>query len=438
MRKCPPLLIVIVAAALAMCAWIFCGGDVFAGTLTCSFTTSTCNSPAIVMLRLASSTNSHAELPTDSDYPVMVCCTGVTGLGNSCAATVHAVLLNLHDPTNSHVEENSVGLYTNSACISVTAGTVSVGYETTTTCALAGFDTTVMSIVSTTNSHSGGPNDYPVKVCASAASSSNAAPTVSGVTLNHAASIVLTAGTTTPVSVNATIADTNGCSDVTGGTTTILLYRSGISSSTCKTSPNNLNCYTASAFTASSTCSSNSVNTTTTFNVQYFAQATDASSSFSSQSWIATVIFKDSGNATGSGDSTGQELLTLTAINVTTSSVSYGTVSPGLTTGSTNQTTTVQNAGNSSTTLQISGTALTKGANLIATSSEHYATTSFTYGGAEQQLNGSPTTVPGFLLTAPTSTSIVQSNLYWGLGISPGEPTGTYAGTVTLTPVFSG
>jgi hypothetical protein len=107
------------------------------------------------------------------------------------------------------------------------------------------------------------------------------------------------------------------------------------------------------------------------------------------------------------------------------------------TTGGANQSTTVQNAGNSSTTLQLSGTALVKGANTIATSSQHYATSSFTFGGVEQQLSSSATAVSGFLLIAPTSSNAVSSPMFWGLTVPAGNPTGTYTGTVTFTSVFS-
>jgi len=267
--------------------------------------------------------------------------------------------------------------------------------------------------------------------------STSSAVTVSNTTLNGASSIVLTPNATTSVSISTTITDTNGCSAITAGTTTVLLYRSGVSSSTCLGAPNNRNCYVANAFAATSTCSSNSMNATATFGVYYFADATDASSSFASQNWIATVNFRDSSAATNTQDATGQELNTLLAINVTTSTINYGTVNANANTGSLNRTTTVQDAGNASTTLQISGTALVKGANVITTSSQHYATTSFTFGGSEQVVNSSPTTVSGFLLSAPTSTAGASSSIFWGLAVPNQLPTGTYSGTVTFTSIFS-
>jgi hypothetical protein len=192
------------------------------------------------------------------------------------------------------------------------------------------------------------------------------APQVSSVSVNGGTAITLNANATTNVNVVATVTDANGCTEITPGTTTVLLYRSGIASSTCVTT-NSLNCYVATAFTASSTCSGTGTqNTTTTFPVQYFAQATDGSSSFSGQTWMATVRFTTLDNTTGTADSSGVVLNTLTAINVTTSSINYGAITANTNTGSTDQLTPVTNVGNSSTSLQVDGSpTLTSGSNTI-------------------------------------------------------------------------
>ncbi len=288
----------------------------------------------------------------------------------------------------------------------------------------------------------GGDISYHYASAASTATSTvtvgNSNPTVTNVILNHASSIVLTANTTQNVDVNATISDNNGCGDITGGSTTVMIFRSGITSSTCFTTANDLNCYRASSFTASSTCSSGTQVTTTTFAVQYFAQATDSSSSFPSQNWIATVIFKDPNPSTGTADSSGQELLTLTALNVTTSSINYGTLSASSTTGATNQVATTTNAGNSSSTLQLKANAtLTNGANSITTSSQRYSTSSFTFAGTSTALTDTLATVNGFFLTAPTSSTNVLQPTFWGLEVPAGTATGTYNGQTLFSAVFA-
>lgn len=266
----------------------------------------------------------------------------------------------------------------------------------------------------------------------------NAAPTVSSVSINGGTNITLTANATQTVQVNATISDSNGCADLTGGSSTILLYRSGYTSSSCNTTQNNQYCYKATAFTVTSTCQGGTtINTTTTFELYYFADATDASSSYSGQNWLATVIQRDAADAISFADSSGVEVNTLTAINVTTSSVNYGTLSANTDTGSTNQIATTTNAGNSSTTLQLSAlSTLTSGPNSIPTSSQKYATSSFTYSSGGTALSATPTTVSGFLLTKPTSTSNVQAATFWGLQVPNGTPTGTYTGTNVFSALF--
>lgn len=268
----------------------------------------------------------------------------------------------------------------------------------------------------------------------------NATPAVSTVKVNNDSNVNLTENTTTNVNIIATVTDDNGCADVNPGTAVILLYRQGITSSTCNSSQNALNCYKATAFTATSTCAAGSQNTTTTFAVQYFAQATDASSSFPTQNWMATVIFTDPQAASDSEDSQSgstPDVITTIGINVTTSSINYGTIAANANTGAVNQLATSTNAGNSSTTLQIRASAtLTSAPNSIVTSSQRYATSSFSFPGGATQLAETLTTVTGFLLTAPTSTTNVSRATYWGLEVPNGTATGTYSGTNVFSALF--
>lgn len=262
----------------------------------------------------------------------------------------------------------------------------------------------------------------------------NAAPTVSAVTLNGGNAITLTANTTTSINVTFTVSDNNGCSDVfTGGAVTTTVYRSGAGGS-C--SANNQNCYIAT--TNVNGCSSGtSANATATVNIYYFAQATDASSTFPSENWLAQVSARDAANASHTATSTAVELNTLTAINVLNASIAYGSVPAGTNTGATTQSVNTTNAGNSATTLQVAALqTLTSGANSIATSSQHYASSTFTYGGSEAALSNILTGVTGFLLTNPTSTSLVQANTYWGLAVPAQTPTGSYTGTNTFSALF--
>ena len=267
----------------------------------------------------------------------------------------------------------------------------------------------------------------------------NAAPSVLDVIVNANGEINLTPNATTAVNVTARISDNNGCTDITGGTSTILLYRSGYTSSTCLSTQNNLNCYMATLFTASSSCASNQIYTTTTFGVYYFADPTDASSTeYGSQTWLATVIFKDSNNTTGSGDPlSGVELRSMTALNVTTSSINYGTLAAS-STSVTNEVTTSTNAGNTSSTISLSANAtLVSGGNVIATTSQHYATATFTYNTGDQALQETATHVAGSIMTKPTSTTTVNRAIFWALRVPAGTATGTYSGQTLFTAVYS-
>lgn len=145
---------------------------VTAGTLSCSITTAAaCVSPSVIALRLSGAVNAHAELPSQSTGAYasnVMCCGGVTGLANTCAGT-NATVAKLSSVTNSHAEMNTQSLYTNNACLSVPAGgTVTIGYQAT-NCTT--FDTTLGSLVATTNSHVGDTTSYTTKICGTAASS---------------------------------------------------------------------------------------------------------------------------------------------------------------------------------------------------------------------------------------------------------------------------
>ncbi len=140
----------------------------YAGTLSCSVTTAAACTGTVIW-RMSGATNAHTELSgqTTAAYASnVVCCTGVTGLGTSCAGTF-ATVLKLSGTTNAHSEQNSQANYANNACISVTSGgSVSVGYQSTN---CTGFDTTLSSMSGTTNAHVGDGTAYTTKICGTAA-----------------------------------------------------------------------------------------------------------------------------------------------------------------------------------------------------------------------------------------------------------------------------
>ncbi len=135
--------------------------------LTCTVSSS-CNAPDTAVFNLSGTSNAHAELPTQTNYPRYVCCSGVSGIGNNCAAGIAVTALRLSSATNAHVEQNTQNNYANNACLSIASGSVAVDYQSG---SCSGFDTTLASISGATNAHVGGAGDYPLKVCASASTS---------------------------------------------------------------------------------------------------------------------------------------------------------------------------------------------------------------------------------------------------------------------------
>jgi hypothetical protein len=255
----------------------------------------------------------------------------------------------------------------------------------------------------------------------------NSAPIVSGVILNHGDPITLNPNATTSVDVNFTVSDDNGCDSVYigGGGVTTTLSRSGVSS-TCGTfsnTANTLNCYVLSRPSVVYGCPSSfpttqvSGNATATFQIYYFAQATDASSSFSAESWIAQVGVADASSTTSTASSAGVEMNTLLAVGVASATLSFGTLSPGASTTG-NYPVTLINAGNASSTLQISGTALASGSNTLSTSSQHYATSTFTYGGLEQVLSAVGTAVSGLSISPAARESWISNGTTGGGGVA--------------------
>ena len=267
----------------------------------------------------------------------------------------------------------------------------------------------------------------------------NASPTVTNVLLNGGSSITLTSNATTSYTISYTVSDNNGCDDLGGVRfSTSTAFRNGANSTCATPSPtqSNLTCYVYVTH-VTSTCSGTSINVTDTVQIYYFADATDSSSTFPSDHWEVFAFAADLTGATSSATSSAVEVLTLTAINITTSSINYGTLSASSTTGATNQNATTTNAGNSSTTLQLSTSAtLTSGSNSIATSSQRYSTSTFTFIGTSTALTASAVTVSGFFLLTPTSTTNVARVTFWGLEVPAGTATGTYTGTNVFTSLF--
>ncbi len=137
---------------------------VSAGTLSCTVSTG-CAGTSV--LRMSDITNAHAEMPDQSNYSNLICCSGVTGLGTSCTGN-YVTVLKLSDLTNAHVEQNDQINYAITPCLSVGGGTINLAYQTNN---CTGYDTTLGSISDVTNAHLGDATAYPTKICATASAS---------------------------------------------------------------------------------------------------------------------------------------------------------------------------------------------------------------------------------------------------------------------------
>jgi len=244
----------------------------------------------------------------------------------------------------------------------------------------------------------------------------NTAPVASAVHLNNDSAITLTEYTTKAVNVTSTVTDDNGCDDLTKAT--IALYKSGATCASTSDADNDV-CYFYEDTTLS-WCSGTSGDITHTFDVQYYADP-DAT-------WTAEVIPYDEG--TGTSAESSQTLSELQSLDVS-ASISYGSVSAGSnSTG--DHTATTTDTGNVAIDVQISGTAMScdvRGS--IATSSQEYATSTFSYGAGTDLSDAAADW--NLDLPTPEDTNVpVTDATYWQVGVPTGSE-GTCSGTNTFT-----
>lgn len=269
----------------------------------------------------------------------------------------------------------------------------------------------------------------------------NATPAVTNVVLNSAGAITLTENTTTSVTITATVSDGNGCNDVfSSGTITAVVYRSG-ASGTSSCSASNINCYRSitMANAGGDTCTGG-VDTTAdasaTVPIWFFADPTDASSTFVAQWWVVSVLANDFSNAsTSATSSTAVDINSLYALNVT-AAITYGSIAPGADTGTSNRTATTTNTGNAKLDIEFSGTDMT-GVGTLAATQQKYGTSSVTYTSLGNTLSNSATARDINLGQAITSSTPSTSSTFWGLAVPNGQTLGVYTGTNTFTAIYT-
>ncbi len=272
----------------------------------------------------------------------------------------------------------------------------------------------------------------------------NAAPTVS-VSFNGGNNVTLTENTFVWATSTVTATDSNGCSEISS-VTAQLSYASDASAATGATcSPDANTCYVPTgscvATTTGNTCGGGgdtSVEYDCGFKIWYPARPSDNNASF----WYVAATTTD-GSAYAMATNTTQtiEVNTLNALDVT-SSISFGSVSANSNTGSSNQTVTHTNTGNTAINNEISGDSMctdypTCAGDNINPSNQKFDTSDVTYASLANTLAAttSPATISLSLATSTATTSAVTDITYWGIAIPSGQTAGSYTGVNTFTAV---
>lgn len=279
----------------------------------------------------------------------------------------------------------------------------------------------------------------------------NSAPTVS-VTFNGGNNITLTENTFVHATATLTVTDANGCSTITGNSVQFAFASTSsganVAGETCTYNANT--CYKPTvcvATTTGNTCTGGadtSAQYDCGFQIWYPARPTDASSpGITAGIWYVAATTTDASAATGFATNTGQtiEVNTLNALNVS-ASIAFGTVSSNSDTGSSNQTVTHTNTGNTNIDNQISGDVMctdysTCAGGVLQPSQQKYSSANVTYASLAQTLaaTSSPATFEMLLATSTATTSAVSTSTFWGIAIPNGQTTGAYTGQNTFTAV---
>lgn len=269
----------------------------------------------------------------------------------------------------------------------------------------------------------------------------NVAPSVDTVSLNGGANITLNMrGQSDKVATTTgQFIDNNGCSDVISATSTIYFNTAG-----ANCAADNNTCYQILAASCSiSGCTGGSDTDgfiTCSTGLKYFARSTDTAtgSPYSANFWLGTVRAIDNNAASGASTSPNAttDVIALTALDVTETTIPYGTIRSSQNSGAVNATTTVQNYGNTPLDSNVYGTDMT-GPATISIMEQEWNTGNFTYGAATSTKATSTVgaQIAGTHVPRPTGADL-SSPVYWGINIPAGRPSGNYSGVNTFAAVL--
>lgn len=305
------------------------------------------------------------------------------------------------------------------------------------------------------------------------------APTISqsGITVGPTSTaIILTSphAINGPFKVSFVVTDNNGCqnhlagNEISAASTSIYLSSVGSNSCQLSTDYNSNSCYPSTSPYAQVSCAYDStVNACTgtsdsdegwtcTFYMWYNADPTDTGSKYVGQSWQAYVqaeSYMGDYSAGATSTSGSNNVNTLLAYNVATSSIGYGGLTPGGNTGTLSQTTDLQEWGNSGIDEDLYGDTMCTtwsapdscdaggpdATRRIPVSNQQFASSSLSYGSGTALTSSTSPALFGIHVQKTTATSSVNDkNTYWGIQV-PGTITvsGSYRGQDTITAVES-
>jgi hypothetical protein len=181
-----------------------------------------------------------------------------------------------------------------------------------------------------------------------------------------------------------------------------------------------------------------------TTTIAYHALPTDGSGGnypYAGTNWLAALTAYDEALYDTATSVTGVDVVTLTALDITEDEVPYGTVKGGQNTGDSNATTTVINLGNSplDTGLDVDDMDKDVGpAEVIEAENQYFSTSTFAYGSGDTKYveEASSTLQYDIEAVKPTSQTAVTDEVFWGIGIPAGKPSGTYTGMNTFSAIL--
>ena len=268
----------------------------------------------------------------------------------------------------------------------------------------------------------------------------NVSPSLGSTFLNsgNPITVQLKGATTTVWASSTSVTDNNGCTDLNAATATSTVYYSGATNGANCTANNN-DCYQIGASSCTiSNCAGTTAQVACSAGLAFHTAPTAGDGSDgntrSGGDWLARITVND-GALASSTISSGVELNYTTALDVTETSIPYGTIKSGQNSGSSNATTTVVNFGNTPLDSGVYGSDMSDGGvNTIAIGQQHWSLANFTYPAGASTTASTATT--SMNVARPTNASAFSSPIYWGIGVPGGKPSGVYSGINTFVAIL--